>query len=44
MWATDRLARYVGVKAYEQAGGAVVHGLFGEDEDSYLADRNVRLR
>jgi len=36
VWAADRLARYVGVKA-QQAGGAAVHVLFGEDEDSYLA-------
>lgn len=31
MRATDRLARFVGVEVYEQAGGAVVRDLFDED-------------
>lgn len=34
----DRLARYVGLKAYEKAGGAVRRDLFSDDNDGYLQD------
>ncbi|BCH05685.1 chromosome partitioning protein ParB (plasmid) [Mesorhizobium sp. 131-2-5] len=37
--ATDRLARFVGLDTYEQAGGAVLRDLFGEDTTTYLTDR-----
>lgn len=42
--ATDRLARFVGVEAYEEAGGAVVRDLFAEDGDTYLTDRETLTR
>ena len=42
--ATDRLARFVGLEAYEQAGGTVLRDLFAEDGDTWLPDRNVLLR
>ncbi|NVD69573.1 ParB/RepB/Spo0J family partition protein [Duganella sp. BJB1802] len=35
---TDRVARLVGVKAYEAAGGVVERDLFSSDGDGYLAD------
>ncbi|OFA00205.1 ParB/RepB/Spo0J family partition protein [Duganella sp. HH101] len=35
---TDRLARWVGVKAYEAAGGVVLRDLFSNDGDGYLSD------
>ncbi|WP_285295545.1 ParB/RepB/Spo0J family partition protein [Aureimonas altamirensis] len=34
-----RLARFVGVDAYEAAGGAVVTDLFSDEGDCYLTDR-----
>ncbi|MGX5805314.1 ParB/RepB/Spo0J family partition protein [Bradyrhizobium sp. Arg314] len=37
--ATDRLSRFVGIEAYEQAGGGVLRDLFGEDTTTYLTDR-----
>ncbi|TGP52498.1 ParB/RepB/Spo0J family partition protein [bacterium M00.F.Ca.ET.230.01.1.1] len=37
--ATDRLARFVGLEAYEQAGGGVLRDLFAEDATTYLTDR-----
>ncbi|BAV52969.1 Plasmid stabilization protein (plasmid) [Mesorhizobium loti] len=37
--ASDRLARFVGLDTYEQAGGAVLRDLFGEDTTTYLTDR-----
>jgi len=36
--APDRLAVFVGVEAYEMAGGAVVRDLFAEDNGGYLSD------
>ena len=39
--ATDRLARYVGLEAYEAEGGRVTRDLFAEDGDTYLVDREV---
>lgn len=38
---TDRLARYVGVAAFEKAGGVVVRDLFSKVDDGYLS--NVAL-
>jgi ParB family chromosome partitioning protein len=35
---TDRLARFVGVEAYEAAGGSIVRDLFGEDSNTFLTD------
>ncbi|MCZ7935720.1 ParB/RepB/Spo0J family partition protein [Agrobacterium leguminum] len=36
---TDRLARFVGLDAYEAAGGAVLRDLFAEDSGTFLTDR-----
>lgn len=36
--ATAPLARFVTVKAYENAGGAIRRDLFGEDDHAYLSD------
>ena len=36
--ASDRRVRFVGLDAYEKAGGAVIRELFDEDEDGYLQD------
>jgi ParB family chromosome partitioning protein len=36
--ARDRLAVFVGVEAYEAAGGAVIRDLFAEDSGGYLSD------
>lgn len=36
--ATSKLAKYIGVEAYEQAGGEVRRDIFGKEEDSYLVD------
>ncbi|MFS8050867.1 ParB/RepB/Spo0J family partition protein [Rhizobium sp. BR 314] len=36
---TDRLARFVGLEAYEAAGGSIVRDLFGEDSSTFLTDR-----
>lgn len=36
---TDRLARFVGLEAYEAAGGAVLRDLFAEDSGTFLTDR-----
>jgi hypothetical protein len=35
---TDRLAKFVGLKAYEKAGGQVRRDLFSESGESYLQD------
>ncbi len=37
----DRRVRFVGVAAYEAAGGEVVRDLFSEDGDGYLADSTL---
>jgi len=42
--ATDRLVRFVGLEAYEAAGGAVVRDLFGDEDEAYLADRELLVR
>lgn len=36
---SDRLARFVGIEAYEAAGGGVLRDLFAEDELTFLTDR-----
>lgn len=36
--ASDRRARFVGIEAYEQAGGPVLRDLFGDDEGGWLQD------
>ena len=42
---TDKLARFVGVDAYVEAGGAVATDLFAdEDETRFLADRQLLVR
>lgn len=41
---TDKLARLIGVEAYEAAGGTVIRDLFDEDDAGYLADRALVLR
>lgn len=40
----DRLARFVGVDAYEAAGGAVLRDLFADDDTTFLTDRPLVLR
>lgn len=35
---TDRLAKYVGIEAFEKAGGVVVRDLFSKVDDGYLSD------
>lgn len=42
--ATDRLVRFVGLEAYEQAGGTVLRDLFGEDTTTYLTDRALLVK
>ncbi|TGP30191.1 ParB/RepB/Spo0J family partition protein [Mesorhizobium sp. M2D.F.Ca.ET.185.01.1.1] len=42
--ATDRLARFVGLEAYEQAGGGVLRDLFAEDATTYLTDRPLLVQ
>lgn len=37
--AHDRLARFVGLEAYEAVGGTILRDLFEEATDGYLADR-----
>jgi ParB family chromosome partitioning protein len=42
---TDKLARFVGIDAYQAEGGAIVTDLFAEDDDTrYLADRELLVR
>lgn len=36
---TDKLAKFVGIEAYEAAGGAVMRDLFSDEGTTYLADR-----
>lgn len=42
--ASDRLARYVGLEAYEAAGGTVQRDLFAEDQTTYLTDRPLLVK
>lgn len=42
---TDKLVRFVGIDAYEAAGGALVSDLFAEEDNRrWLADRDLLLR
>ena len=41
---TDRVARFVGVGAYEAAGGSIVRDLFGEDSSTFLTDPALLTR
>ncbi|WFU07532.1 ParB/RepB/Spo0J family partition protein (plasmid) [Rhizobium sp. CB3171] len=41
---TDRIARFVGLEAYEAAGGALVRDLFGEDTSTFLSDQPLLAR
>lgn len=41
---TDRLARFVGVEAYEAAGGGIVRDLFAEEATTLLSDRPLLVR
>ena len=38
---SDRLAKFVGKKAYEAAGGAVTRDLFAEDDETFWTDRDL---
>ncbi len=40
----DRLARFVGIEAYEAAGGGVLRDLFVEDELTFLTDRPLLVK
>ncbi|MER9414058.1 ParB/RepB/Spo0J family partition protein [Mesorhizobium sp. M0589] len=40
----DRLARFVGVEAYEAAGGGVLRDLFAEDDLTFLTDRPLLVK
>ncbi|UIY31000.1 ParB/RepB/Spo0J family partition protein [Neorhizobium galegae] len=40
---TDRLARFVGLEAYEAAGGGIVRDLFGEDTSTFLTDQPLLM-
>lgn len=41
---SDRLARFVGLDAYEAAGGGIVRDLFAEDATTYLTDRALLVQ
>ncbi|TIX70589.1 MAG: plasmid stabilization protein, partial [Mesorhizobium sp.] len=41
---SDRLARFVGIEAYEGAGGGVLRDLFAEDELTFLTDRPLLVK
>ncbi|MDI5929022.1 ParB/RepB/Spo0J family partition protein [Rhizobium leguminosarum] len=41
---TDRLARLVGLDAYEVAGGGIVRDLFNEDSGTFLTDQPLLTR
>ncbi|WP_189524075.1 ParB/RepB/Spo0J family partition protein [Mesorhizobium sp. M8A.F.Ca.ET.165.01.1.1] len=40
----DRLARFVGIEAYEGAGGGVLRDLFAEDQLTFLTDRPLLVK
>jgi ParB family chromosome partitioning protein len=40
----DRLARFVGIEAYEAAGGGIVRDLFAEDGTTFLTDRALLVK
>jgi ParB family chromosome partitioning protein len=39
--ADDKVVRFVGIKAYEAAGGQVTRDLFGEDDEVYIEDSGL---
>ncbi|MDR6818761.1 ParB/RepB/Spo0J family partition protein [Neorhizobium sp. 2083] len=41
---SDRLARFVGLEAYEAAGGGTLRDLFGEDASTFLTDQPLLTR
>ncbi|MBX9910627.1 MAG: ParB/RepB/Spo0J family partition protein [Beijerinckiaceae bacterium] len=41
---TDRLARFIGVDAYEAAGGVLLRDLFSDNEATFLTDRPLAMR
>ncbi|MCW1410741.1 MULTISPECIES: ParB/RepB/Spo0J family partition protein [Rhizobium] len=41
---TDRLVRFVGLEAYEAAGGGIVRDLFNEDSGTFLTDQPLLTR
>jgi ParB family chromosome partitioning protein len=41
---TDRLARFVGLEAYEAAGGGITRDLFGDDSSTFLTDPALLTR
>lgn len=42
--ANDRRARFVGLKAYKNAGGTVIHDLFEQNEPGYLQNPEILTR
>lgn len=40
----DKMAKFVGVDAYEAAGGTIVRDLFSEREDGYMTDADLLKR
>ncbi|MER8995560.1 ParB/RepB/Spo0J family partition protein [Mesorhizobium sp. M0678] len=40
----DRLARFVGIEAYEGAGGGVLRDLFADDDLTFLTDRPLLVK
>ncbi len=40
---SDRLARFIGIEAYEAAGGAVLRDLFSRDQATYLTNRPLAM-
>lgn len=40
----SQLGKFVGLKAYEEAGGKVRRDLFGEEKDSFLVDSELVMR
>ena len=41
---TDKLARFVGLEAYQAEGGAITGDLFTEDDTRWLCDRELLIR
>lgn len=41
---TDRLARFVGLNAYETAGGAILRDLFNDDSGTFLTDQPLLIQ
>ncbi|MQB05745.1 ParB/RepB/Spo0J family partition protein [Agrobacterium tumefaciens] len=41
---TDRLARFVGLDAYETAGGAILRDLFNTDSSTFLTDQPLLIQ